>query len=103
MSATFAFALLLVQQAVPSASDLADAKCVAAMTLLGDRAEASEKADMQSAMLFFMGKIVGRSGNAAVAPALNAVVEQMKAAEAEGVAAIAEQCAPQISAATKGM
>ena len=101
MSITLALAAL-VTQAAPPAADLADAKCVAAMAVLEELAEAKDKPDMRSAMLFFLGKIVGRSSQAAVAPALNAVIAQMKAGGAEGAAAIAERCAPQISEATKG-
>lgn len=73
------------------------------MTLLEAQTEEKDKHDIQAAMLFFMGKIVGRSGNAGVAPVLNAVVEEMKAVGAEGAAAIAQGCVPQISEATKGM
>ena len=103
MSATFAFGLMLLPEAGASAGDLADAKCIAAMTFLGERADAKAKPEMHAAMLFFVGKIVGRSGSASVAPALQAVVEQMKGAGAEGMAATAEQCAPQISDAAKGL
>jgi len=103
MSATLAFALMLSPQAVPSADDLSDAKCLAAMSVLGNQAEAKDKPEIQSAMFFFMGKIVGRSGSAAVLPALQAVSGEMKAAGAEGAATTAEQCTPQIAAVTKGM
>ena len=103
MTATLALALMLSPQAAPTAADLADAKCVGAMSLLEDQAAAADKGGMQSAMMFFLGKIVGRSGNAAVAPALTAAVEAMKAGGVEGVAAIAEQCAAQVEAATGSM
>lgn len=103
MSVTMAFALLLLPQAAPPAADLADAKCVVAMSYLREHADAKSKPDMQSAMLFFIGKIVGRSGSAGVASALQAVVEPMKSAGAEGVTAIAEQCAPQIKDAANGL
>lgn len=103
MSATVALALMLMSQAALSAADLADAKCIVAMSFLREHAEAKDKPDMQSAMLFFVGKIVGRSGSAGVAPALQAVVEPMKSAGVEGTTAIAEQCAPQIKDAANGL
>ena len=40
MSATIALALMLMSQATPSAADLADAKCIVAMSFLREHAEA---------------------------------------------------------------
>lgn len=103
MTMSLALALALTPQAAASATDIADAKCVGAMSLLEDQAAEADKGGMQSAMMFFLGKIVGRSGNAAVAPALKAAVEAMKPGGTEGMAAIAESCAAQVEQATGTM
>ncbi|MBX3593576.1 hypothetical protein [Sphingomonas sp.] len=96
-------ALLLAAQAAPSAADIADGKCVAAMSLLEDQVEEADKPGLQSTMLFFIGKIAGRSGDAAVGPAVKAGVEALKPDGAGGAAALAEPCADQVQAATKSM
>lgn len=103
MSTLLALALMIAPQAAPSAADLADAKCVAAMSLLDDQAEAKDKSGMQAAMMFFIGKIVGRSGNGAVGPALTATLEGVTAGDTAAVAAIAEQCGGQVEQATEKM
>lgn len=103
MSATLAFALMLSPQAAPSAADLADAKCVGAMTLVEGHAEAKDKPGMNAAIMFYLGKIAGRSGNAAIGPALKALVEQTKAEGPDSIAAAAIQCGIQFEQATRGM
>ena len=103
MTVSLAIALMLTPQTAASAADIADARCVGAMSLLEDRATEAEKDGVQSVMMFFLGKIVGRSGNGAVAPALKIAVEQMAPGGAEGMAALAETCAAQMEQATEAM
>ncbi len=93
-----ALALALIQVS-PSPADQTDAKCVIAMTLLSDGASAADKAGLDMTMGFFLGKIVGRSGNAAVGPALEAVAVEMKAGGEAGAAALAPQCAAEFGRA----
>jgi hypothetical protein len=95
--ATTLFAL----QAAPTPVDIADAKCIGAMSMLEGQASAADKPGLQMAMMFFLGKIYGRSGKGVFDPAMKAAVEQIKATGgADALSAIAEQCATEFSAAS---
>ena len=91
---------LAAAQAVPSPTDQADAKCVFAMTMLGERASEADKPGLDMTMSFFIGKIVGRSGAAMLGPAIDAVAETMQAGGVEGAARLAEPCADEFERAT---
>lgn len=96
MSVILAAALMLAPQAAPTPADLADARCAGAMSLLDDQAKGDAKPHLQAAMMFFLGKIAGRSGHAAAAPALEAVSAGLEAGGVEKLAAIAKQCAEEV-------
>jgi len=103
MSVMLAAALMFMPQAAPSPADLADARCAGAMSLLDDQAKGDEKPHLQAAMMFFLGKIAGRSGNEAAGPALKAVSEGLEAGGIEKVSAIAAQCAAEVGKLTVQM
>lgn len=102
MSAMLAFALTLAPQTAPSPADLADAKCIGALSELSDKAGESDKSGIESGMLYFLGKIVGRSGTAAVMPAIEAAGKVLATDEA-AIAVVAEQCAEELKRATDAM
>lgn len=102
MLITHALALAMVQ-ATSTPADQADAKCVLAMTMLGESASASDKQGLDMTMSFFLGKIVGRSGAAMLGPAIEAVAESMQAGGVEGAAKLAERCADEFERATGTM
>jgi len=99
MLITHALALAMLQ-ATPTPADQADAKCVFAMTMLGESASASDKSGLDMTMSFFLGKIVGRSGPAMLGPAMEAVAESMQAGGIDGAAKLAERCADEFERAT---
>ncbi len=103
MAPAFTLALILATQATPSPADIDDAKCVAAMSLLDDQAEEADKAGLQAVMMFYIGKIVGRSGASALAPALQIAAPQIGAAGEAAVTATAESCADGTEKATAAM
>lgn len=91
MFATLALGLMLQQAAAPSAADLADAKCAGAMlTVSGQLKEPAEKAGVDGMMMFYIGKIIGRSGATAVRPALEAAAALL---DAVALPQLAESCA----------
>lgn len=94
---------LAAAQAAPGPADRADAQCVFAMTMLGEGASDADKASLDMTMSFFLGKIVGRSGSAALNPAIEVVAAQMQAGGIEGAATIAERCAGEFERATDAM
>lgn len=83
-----------------SAQNQADGRCMAAMLAMSEKSRGSEKAGFDSGMMFFMGKIVGRSGKAALAPALGAGATTVTDANA---AAIAGRCAAEMDAVAAAM
>lgn len=94
MSIALATLTMLASQAAPSAADLADARCAAALTAASDQTDAAaDKAGLDGAMMFYLGKIVGRSGSAAVKPAIEAAAQSI---EDPALAAIAERCATDV-------
>lgn len=98
MSVSLAFALVLSPQAAPSAADLADAKCIAAINFLESHYSQQAQADMMLARYFFLGKIAGRSGGASVQPALQAEYKQLERGGTSGTEATLEQCMAQLRA-----
>lgn len=94
---------LTAAQAVPTPADQADAKCVFAMTMLGEDASATDKSGLDMTMSFFLGKIAGRSGAGALGPAIDAVAEAMQAGGIEGAAKLAERCANEFERSTATM
>ncbi|UUY01250.1 hypothetical protein [Sphingomonas sp. J315] len=94
---------LAIAQATPTPADQADAKCVFAMTMLGESASATDKPGLEMTMSFFLGKIVGRSGAAMLGPAIDAVAESMQAGGIDGAAKLAEQCASEFERSTGSM
>jgi hypothetical protein len=91
---------LLLQVPTLSDADRADGRCVAALTALADEATGEDKAGVEASMMFFMGKIAGRSGKAAVAPAIMAAPEATSDADE---AEIADKCIDEIKAMTDAM
>jgi hypothetical protein len=78
-------------QAAPSAADVADGKCVGALITLSEQArDAKDKAGIDGMMMFHIGKIVGRSGGAAVKPALTAAAA---VSDAASLTQLAQSCA----------
>ena len=77
-----------------------DGRCLAAMSLTGEQVAGGEKAAFETGMMFFLGKIVGRSGTAAVNAALEAGSTGLTEANAP---AIAETCAGQMETASAAM
>ena len=96
MSIALAAAIILVAQAAPTPADLADARYAGAMSLLDDKSKSDAKPHLQAAMMFFLGKIAGRSGHAAAGPALAAVSQELEAGGVEKLAVIAKQCAAEV-------
>ena len=94
---------LAMLQATPTPADQADAKCVFAMTMLGETASATDKSGLDMTMSFFLGKIVGRSGAAMLGPAMEAVAESMQAGGIDGAAKLAERCANEFERSTETM
>ena len=94
---------LAAAQASPTPADQADAKCVFAMTMLGETASATDKSGLDMTMSFFLGKIVGRSGAAMLGPAMEAVAESMQSGGIDGAAKLAERCADEFERATGTM
>ena len=78
----------------------ADGRCMAAMLAMSEKSRGSDKAGFDSGMMFFMGKIVGRSGKSAVSPALGAGAVSVTDANAPG---IAERCAAEMEAVSAAM
>jgi hypothetical protein len=83
-----------------SAQGQADGRCLAAMLAMSEQARGSEKAGFESGMMYFMGKIVGRSGKAFVTPTINASAASVTK---KNQAAIADRCADEITAVTNAM
>lgn len=107
MSATLAFALMLSPEAVPSAADLADAKCVVVLTAHGKHLE-DEKLKLRfgGIMLFYVGKILGRSGESVVKAAVNASGDKLNATEEASpakAASLAKQCAADAGSTINGI
>lgn len=94
---------LAAAQVTPSPADQTDAKCVFAMTMLGESASATDKPGLDMTMSFFLGKIAGRSGAAMLGPAIDAVAEAMQAGGIEGAAKLAEGCANEFERSTASM
>ena len=94
---------LAAAQASPTPVDKADAKCVFAMTMLGESASATDKTGLDMTMSFFIGKIVGRSGATMLGPAIEAVAESMQAGGIDGAAKLAEGCANEFERSTASM
>lgn len=101
MSIALAMGMMLAPLATPSAADLADGKCVAAMITLEEQLkDEKQKAGVNSAMMFYMGKIVGRSGAGAVKAALEAAAALIEPA---GLAKLAETCAADVEKSVAGL
>ena len=83
-----------------SAVDQADGRCVAAMMAMSEKSKGSDKAAFDSSMMYFLGKLAGRSGKTAVGPAIGAAAVSVTAANAP---TIAERCATEIEATTNAM
>lgn len=79
MSAMLIAAMLA--QAAASSADAADGRCVAVMTQLDKQSSRTDKSGLESAMMFFLGKIVGRSGAGAVSPAIEAGAKSLAGAD----------------------
>jgi hypothetical protein len=101
MSIALAMGLTLAMQIAPSAADLADGKCVAAMITLEEQLkDEKQKAGVNSAMMFYMGKIVGRSGAGAVKATLEAAAALVDAA---ALTQLAESCAADVEKSVAGL
>ncbi|MCP3732644.1 hypothetical protein M9978_19650 [Sphingomonas sp. MG17] len=101
MSVTLVLALMLAPQKAPSAADLADAKCAAAMITVSEQLkDASQKAGVDAMLMYYIGKIVGRSGSAAVKPGLEAAAALIDAA---ALPKLAETCATEGGKVMEGM
>jgi len=83
-----------------SAADQADGRCVAAMMAMSEKSKGSDKAAFDSSMMYFLGKLAGRSGKTAVGPAIGAAAVSVTEANA---ATTAERCATEIEATTNAM
>lgn len=92
----FAATLLLTPQAAPSAEDLADAKCILALTDLSEKVEGSDKAHVGSAMMFFMGKVVGRSGQVVLGQAMEDAAADLQADGETDLTSVAAQCGKEV-------
>jgi hypothetical protein len=103
MSALFALTLIATLQTDAAAADLADAKCVGAMSVMSEHASDADKPGLQSVMMFYLGKIIGRSGKGALAPAMRAAGPQIDALADDALGTLGEQCADQFSDAVDAM
>lgn len=83
-----------------SAQSQSDGRCMAAMLAMSEQSRGADKAGFESGMMYFMGKIVGRAGKAAVSSALGASAASVTKAKAP---AIAERCAAEIDAVSAAM
>lgn len=83
-----------------SAESQADGRCMAAFVALSEKAAAADKAGLDASMMYFMGKIVGRAGKAALTTAIGAGAATVTDVTAAG---IAEKCAAEIEAASDAM
>ena len=95
MAATLAVTMLLsLQAAAPSAADLADARCMLAIHALveADKSESQGKEAASASALFFIGKIVGRSGAAAFEAAGAEATKGIDGLPPEKLRPIAETC-----------
>ena len=89
-----AILLAAAPQIVPPNFDLADAKCMLAVASLVDARKAStEDSDsVRSTMMFFAGKIAGRSGAQAVKVASESAYKDMQMWSADQLQAAADRC-----------
>ncbi len=97
---TIALALFLAAQAAVADADRADGRCAATMSMAADTLSGDDKTALESGMMFYLGRISGRSGAAAVGPALEAGAADLEEADVTG---IVEECAGQLEAITAGM
>ncbi|WP_447727835.1 hypothetical protein [Sphingomonas koreensis] len=97
----FALALTLMAQTAPSPADIADARCLLAISWLAEQ-QKDEVAQlkMTAGIMFFTGKLAGRGAIESLPAAIAALEEK----EPEpNFAAIAEPCAEQMVKASAGM
>lgn len=97
---TLAVTPLTAMAQTVSAQSQSDGRCMAAMLAMSEKTRGTDKAGFESGMMYFMGKIVGRGGKAAVSPALEASAASVTEANA---ASIAERCAAEIDAVSAAM
>ena len=101
MSVTFALALALVPQAVPSPADLADVRCFLAMTWLADQQkDEAGRLKMAAGIMFFAGKLAGR-GTVDMLPAAIAALEAKE--PRPDFAGIANSCSDQMTMVSEVM
>lgn len=92
---------MILALAGPSAADLEDAKCAAAMNALSEKVtDAEQKTGATGAMMYYLGRIAGRSGQAALKPALDAATPLIDAA---ALPTLAGTCASAVQGAVGGL
>ena len=78
-----------------SGATSADARCAAAMSMLSKKVEGTSKAAIETGMMYYVGKIVGRVGLNALKPALEAADAALPEAD---VPRVATECSAELNA-----
>ena len=93
IAATLLFIVSPATAQTLTAADQADGRCVAALMTMSDMAARRDKAAFDSGMMYFLGKLAGRSGKAAMSAAIGAAAVTVSKTNAP---ATAERCVAEI-------